>query len=92
MRMPWPLAKSIALASVNVDEDAEIVPVVVLIEPDALYCCGVMPPDVQDDPKPEICPDELTWRHCVEPVIPVSVRLENVPAAGVVPPIAGGVA
>ena len=49
-------------------------------------------PEPQGTPVPDSAPLELAWTHCVEPVIPVSVSDENEPAAGVVPPIAGGVA
>lgn len=41
-------------------------------------------------PEPERTPDELACTHCVEPLMAVSVREENAPAAGVVPPMAGG--
>lgn len=50
------------------------------------------PPLPHGAPVPSIAPDELTCTHWVEPVIPVSVIALKVPAAGVVPPIAGGVA
>ena len=44
----------------------------------------------QAAPVPAITPDVLASRHCVDPVMPVSFRDENVPAPGAVPPIAGG--
>ena len=43
-------------------------------------------------PEPDITPDVLACKHCVDPVMPVSVNELNDPAAGVVPPIAGGAA
>lgn len=52
-------------------------------------------PEPQSEPVPEIAPAVLTCRHCVEPVIavvtvPVADKLVKAPAAGAVPPIAGG--
>ena len=49
----------------------------------------------QSDPSPETTPEEFTCKHCVEPVtlvvrFPVSVMVVKLPAAGAVPPIAGG--
>ena len=32
------------------------------------------PPDPQSLPVPDTVPDAFTWRHCVEPVMPESVR------------------
>lgn len=49
------------------------------------------PPPPQSTPVPEIRPVVFTCKHCVEPVMPVSVRELNDPAAGVALPIAGGV-
>ena len=40
---------------------------------------GVPPPEPQSAPVPDIKPAVLTWRHCVDPVMPVFVMLENEP-------------
>jgi hypothetical protein len=55
------------------------------------------PPLPQAAPVPLTTPLLFACKHCVEPVtlvvsVLVAVSVENVPAAGVVPPIAGGVA
>ena len=45
------------------------------------------PPLPQGAPVPEIVPDELTSRHCVEPEIPLNVKPVNVGLAAVPNPI-----
>ena len=55
----------------------------------------VEPPVPQLDPVPDTSPEELAWRHCVKPVtlvvkLPVAVSVVKVPAAALVPPMAGG--
>lgn len=48
------------------------------------------PPPPHVAPVPDKSPEELTCTHCVDPVIPVSVREVKVPAFAADPPMAGG--